>query len=379
MKLQKLEFYDRKSGWRLNPIDFSDQVLILLVGVSGVGKTQILRAIMSLGEIANGSSLNGIEWSVSFETTDKSIYCWEGAFESKDETEEILGDDTSDEEFAIEYERVFLNNELIIERDKENIILKGVPTPKLSPFQSVVEMLSYESLLSPIKAEFKKLFYDDQSKISNEGYGIPAATYDKFLSEHNSLESIREDSLPIALKLALVYQNQPTVFNEIKEQFIEIFPHVEDIKIEPVQEVNPRFYGFMFPIQIKERGVDIWIHQRRISSGMRRSLLHLSQLYLLPADSVVLIDEFENSLGVNCIDSLTRNLLQKGRGLQFIITSHHPYIINNIGTEHWKIVVRKGGVVNVIDAKEFKLGKTKHSAFIELIQLEQYTDGISLD
>ena len=123
MKLHKLEFYDRKSGWRLNPIDFSDQVLILLVGVSGVGKTQILRAIMSLGEIASGSSLNGIEWSVSFETTDKSIYCWEGAFEPKDETEEILCDDiTSDDEFAIDYERVFLNNELIIERNKEKII-----------------------------------------------------------------------------------------------------------------------------------------------------------------------------------------------------------------------------------------------------------------
>jgi len=118
-----------------------------------------------------------------------------------------------------------------------------------------------------------------------------------------------------------------------------------------------------------------WIEEDRLSSGMLRVLRHLSELYLLPEGSVLLIDEFENSLGINCIDALTENL-SEDRDLQFIITSHHPYIINNIGIKHWKIVTRKGNTVTVRDASDFNLGKTKHSAFMELLQLEEYSDGI---
>lgn len=38
--------------------------------------------------------------------------------------------------------------------------------------------------------------------------------------------------------------------------------------------------------------------------------------------------EFENGLGVNCIDVLAEILLSERKDLQFIITSHHPKIIN---------------------------------------------------
>ena len=51
---------------------------------------------------------------------------------------------------------------------------------------------------------------------------------------------------------------------------------------------------------------------------------------LLLYKSLVLIDEFENGLGVNCIDVLAELLLGERRDLQFVITSHHPKIINQI-------------------------------------------------
>lgn len=94
-------------------------------------------------------------------------------------------------------------------------------------------------------------------------------------------------------------------------------------------------------IYIKEKGVSHWIHQGQISSGMLKTLLHISELYLSTQDTVILIDEFENSLGINCIDVVTELLLEN-RNMQFIITSHHPYIINNIPMEYWKIVTRRG-------------------------------------
>lgn len=92
---------------------------------------------------------------------------------------------------------------------------------------------------------------------------------------------------------------------------------------------------------------------------------------------MILIDEFENSLGVNCIDEITNNLLNYKRNLQFIITSHHPYIINNIHYNNWKLVTRKGGVVLAQEINKYHLGKSKHEAFIQLINLEEYTTGIT--
>jgi Fe-S cluster assembly ATPase SufC len=105
--------------------------------------------------------------------------------------------------------------------------------------------------------------------------------------------------------------------------------------------------------------------------------MHISQLYLSAEGTIILIDEFENSLGVNCIDTVS-NLLLENRDLQFIITSHHPYIINKIGMEHWKIVTRRGGVVTVKDASHFNLGKSSHQAFMQLINLDAYSEGIAV-
>jgi AAA15 family ATPase/GTPase len=56
---------------------------------------------------------------------------------------------------------------------------------------------------------------------------------------------------------------------------------------------------------------------------MLKTLLHLSELYFSLPGSVILIDEFENSLGVNCLDAVTEDINDSPNQLQFIITSHH--------------------------------------------------------
>ncbi len=44
MKIKKIAFCDNELEWRFEPIYFSD--LALLVGVSGVSQTQILKVIL---------------------------------------------------------------------------------------------------------------------------------------------------------------------------------------------------------------------------------------------------------------------------------------------------------------------------------------------
>ena len=109
---------------------------------------------------------------------------------------------------------------------------------------------------------------------------------------------------------------------------------------------------------------------------MFRTLMHIAELYLLPDHSVVLIDEFENSLGVNCLSQVTESILNQGENQQFIITSHHPYVINNIDFEYWKIVTRKGNIVKIRNSSEFNLGGSKHTAFTKLMNLEEYEHGV---
>jgi predicted ATP-binding protein involved in virulence len=77
MKIHQISYYDHSSGWRLEPVTFSD--LNLLVGVSGVGKTKILDSILALQNIANGKSLNGVEWEVVFTSNDVE-YQWQEKF-----------------------------------------------------------------------------------------------------------------------------------------------------------------------------------------------------------------------------------------------------------------------------------------------------------
>ncbi|MBD2293452.1 hypothetical protein H6G06_08115 [Anabaena sphaerica FACHB-251] len=45
MKINQLSYYNHELEWQLEPITFSD--LTLLVGISGVGKTQIIKSILN--------------------------------------------------------------------------------------------------------------------------------------------------------------------------------------------------------------------------------------------------------------------------------------------------------------------------------------------
>jgi predicted ATPase len=198
------------------------------------------------------------------------------------------------------------------------------------------------------------------------------------LEKYQSLESIRESQQGIKTKLYLAYLNAQDVFESIKSDFIAIFPYVEDLKIEPFKEESEigSFLSKIPFIQIKEKGVAHWIHQGQMSAGMFRSLMHIAEIYLCAEGSVLLIDEFENSLGANCIDEMMDYLTSHERNLQLIITSHHPYIINRIPFKFWKLVTRASGKVVTRNATEFNLGKSKHEAFLQLINLDEYNEGI---
>jgi predicted ATPase len=107
---------------------------------------------------------------------------------------------------------------------------------------------------------------------------------------------------------------------------------------------------------------------------MYRVLTCLIDILAAPDGSVIVIDEFENSLGINCMPQLTDFILDKSPNLQFILTSHHPYIINNIPWETWQLVSRTNGTIKSKKATDIPELDTASSLdkFTQLINLLEY-------
>lgn len=368
MQIKKLEYYDDEYKWKLEEVNFLPN-LNLLVGVSGVGKTRILKAIYSLKSIANGASLNGVKWNVCFIADNNLEYTWRGEFETRENTISINETSEEDEQVKLINEQLVCNNEnVIIERKDSEIILNGNKTPKLSPFESVVELLKQEDQIAPVKESLDKIIVADSGSV-DRAWRLPVAIFKKF--EKASLSTLQESGLPVPIKLSILYRTLPEEFNKIKEAFISVFPNVSDIKVESIKDDNipiglSNFLKEANTVSIKEKGVEDWIEN--ISSGMLKTLMYISELYLAPENCIILIDEFENGLGVNCLDSVTE-LVLNNKKLQFIITSHHPYIINNVSPVYWKIVTRKAGLVTVKNSKDFHISESRQKAFIDLINV----------
>ena len=408
MTIKEISFKNTAIPWELNRMNFSE--LTLLVGASGVGKTQILNSLMKLIDISNGYVYNGVEWDLHFTGDRNENYRWTGQFENIKEVHQQVYEekDLNGQSFThfprLLKEELYLENELVFTREESNVKYEKKESPKISPSKSVLNLFTREEKISPVKNAFRRIvFLDYQAekkfKFSTETIKEIEKSSDKAsqLGEDFLLKMLKEASgdifpglllkknlssdnafllyyimaeMHLILKLFLTQYYFKEIFEKIAADFKDIFPQVEDLRFQLLEDKD------IYELQIKERGT-AWIPLQEIASGMFKTLMHLVEIKLMAAGSVILIDEFENSLGVNCIDAVSGDLLKPGKKLQYIITSHHPYIINNIDMKYWKVVMRKGSKVFTKDADELKLGKSKHKAFKQLLNLEEFSEGIS--
>ena len=375
MKIISLRLKNNFFEWDFDEIKFSSN-LTLLVGVSGAGKTQILRAILDLRRIANGTAINGFEWKIIFSTVNGTEFIWEGRFENVETNELSFEDDEKEkqderEKSSLIYERLTSNNQVLIERNLEGIRYKGSSMPKLSSQQSMIYILKEESVIKEAFDALNKIEYRDHTingrRLINSNQSLPSLK-----NKYKTLDSIVNSDEDIRTKLYLTFENKLDIHEKIKSRFIDIFPQIGDLKVEPFKtDILPKSIAEKLQpgISIKEKSVPKWISENRMSSGMLRTIIHIAEIFLANEGSVILIDEFENSLGINCIDILTDDLIHENKTLQFIATSHHPYIINNIPYEYWKIVTRQGGHIRIGKASDYHLGKSKQDAFIQLTKI----------
>ena len=373
MKIQSFKFSNNKENWHIEEVKFED--LNLLVGGSGVGKTRILKALNLICDIAKGRNrnLDDLEWSINFSHL-RQDYRWE-LKSSSIKNEEIFINLNESEQTEIVYEKLVRYDD---DSEIEILLRSGLDSkfnneklPKLKRTESAITLLSEEDLIIPVRQAFKQLIFNFETRQKwMIGLGYDPAKMELLdeikLNAYDFQEYFAGD--PPVLKAFCLQKFFPHLFNEIKEYYIDIFPELKDVRVSSKRDSDGDFLLFF---EIQENGLEDWIPQQRISSGMFRTLIFLIEVISAPKESVILIDEFENSLGINCMAELTDFLLDKSPDVQFILTSHHPYIINNIPWKTWQIVSKSGNKVRVKKASDIPALDTASSLdkFTQLINL----------
>ena len=156
MKIKWIEFENLESGLKIERIDFFDDVT-LLVGLSGVGKTQILNAISYSLALAVRRRIRLRPYCVKIGIQiNENYYEWSYKIKHNDELD-ILTDDES--EYIISDEELKKNNDLVFKRENNSVIFSGydkIPNPKKD--ESLLLQYSESDEFSDLIEELKNLY-----------------------------------------------------------------------------------------------------------------------------------------------------------------------------------------------------------------------------
>jgi hypothetical protein len=373
MRILSYEYRDvAEARWRFSRVEFGR--INLLVGDTSTGKTRLLNTLFNLGRFVASREYKRGCWDIIFEQYGR-IYRWllETTVEEVDKT--VIKDFV----WRIEDEKEIP----IIEREEDSFRFDGRELPKLSKDQTSVSLLENEDLIQPIYEGFesilRRMFSHDALSKAAGFQAIPLGLLEETEPSKSLRELFRMD-LSLSASLFLLSRYFPSDFSAIRDYYKAVFPFVTRMEIHDLSDVHRRLGipGRIPILCIQERNVDEWISIEGLSSGMLKVLLILTDIYLLPEGGVYLIDEYENSLGINAIEFLPTLLLELKKDIQFFIASHHPYIINQIPIGNWYIFHRTGSEVTIKYGEELvdRFGKSKQQAFIQLINDPFFTEGV---
>lgn len=371
MKIIKYQYSDGIDGdWDYSEISLGK--INLFVGESGSGKTKLLNTIFNIGSrIANESPDIRGDWKSEFQIgADQYSWDYQNTTNAGIEKEIIT-------------KGIGEHKKVLVRREKGKFLFNDKEMPKLSSKTSAICLLKEEPDIQPIFDGFKKIirrnFFSDELERAAAFGNIPGDMLEKL--EKNKDISLLTPDVPLNVRLYLLNKIFPDKYRQICDYFKSIFTSIESCDLPDASTIFPSMKlglpGKIPVFAVKERGVKKLIGVNNLSSGMQKVLLLLTDIMTLSGDYLYLLDEYENSLGINAINFFPDFLIQHGENNQFIITTHHPYLINNMPIKDWYVFHRSGSKVTIQHGKQLeeRLGKSKQKAFVQLINDPFYTEG----
>lgn len=363
VKLKWIEFENLRTGLKIERVVFNDDIT-LLVGLSGVGKTQILNAIEYSLKLAVNKNLRLEPYNTTlcFQIGEE-VYVWSYRIQ-QDHAEDIF--ESKEIKYFFAYEKLQnIKGDILMQRTSDTIQVTGydkVPTPKKD--ESLLVQYSEDAFVKPIISEMLKLYpieieMDVRGAIAQESFNMFKAKIKESFKENEKQPFEKFSHLPVPLKIYITKEYYPQMYAQIFSAVKELFMEINSIDI--VEDPDREIYMVAIDVYGKR------LLQHEISNGMLKTIYYIVELITMSKNSLVLIDEFENGLGVNCIDVLAELLLGERRDLQFVITSHHPKIINQISNKKWKIIERDIATVKNFTAEEYGIMHSQHDAYFNLI------------
>ena len=375
MRINNIYHYDSDTKIKVDNVKFNR--FNVLVGISGAGKTSIINSLIAIVQILKGRSAVSEEWVIKFTDNLNNEVEWSGKYSNESEI------DKDGDEFAeLLEEKVLLNGRVLLKKSDGNIVYDGINLPSLDKYKSLIYLLRDDSKITEIhKAIGSIIIVDSNSRLYAEPNATPIlnSALNKKIKKENSSEKALINKLSAMhnemncrerIYYACIYDKQK--FSDFEFCFSNIFPEVKLITPKVVTAVVDPENGVekkLILINLELENGTI-VKQFHISSGMFKSMMILSELFFGNSDSPIIIDEVENSLGINCLPDILNEL--KISDNQVIITTHHPRIINNVEPNSWKIISRNGSNIIANEAEQFINSTSHHDKFIQLINSAIY-------
>lgn len=390
MLIQSIEFENYTTGQKIKKMQFDK--INLLVGGTGAGKTQILKIISAYVRAASqDSTIAAIQFKGYFKMRFSAVIFPDKNDEKIRQEISILWEIHTDEmphiittpyrlDYGISEEHLKITNPLTntdtltIDRTVTDLKINGIPSSSISPEQSIFTTFSEPLEIAQIRAQlFSIITYDQQlqgfANLHQKNVEKWRQQAKGWLTSSANMTSLLIFYSPL-MQIDLVRTYDKALFNEFLFDLQNIFPSIEDIKMDLV--AGSEFYN----LYMLENGK--WIPKNSIAGGILKTVYLLAVINFNFRNNIILLDELENSLGVNCLDEITDYILTATHShkSQFIMTSHHPYIISHITEPYWLIISQNNGVISAKKAHD--VGITSVNNLQDLFfQLINYIQGQS--
>lgn len=267
VRIRWIEFENLKTGLKIERVNFN-QDITLLVGLSGVGKTQILNAVEYSLNLAVDKDVIMRPYRVGL-----GILVHDDEYEWFYEINEIGKDEliiNEESGYEFSFEKLLCNGKIIFERKNEKVSVIGydkVPQPKKD--ESLILQYSEDENFENLISGIRKL-YSVEIELAVRG-GIRSESFSRLKSK--VIDTIKNEKnvdfkafshLPVALKLHIAKRYYPELYIKIFEAVKELFIEIEDIDVEEdsIRE--------MYLVSVQVYGKKLLQHD--ISNGMLKTI-----------------------------------------------------------------------------------------------------------